>query len=125
MESGTAVIVYVWVKDGCADAFVEATSKNAFHSRQEHGNLRFDMVKSTDEENKFLLFESYQHQDQARAHCKTPHYLEWRETVEPMMARRREKELCVPVSVPLMVSAPEEADAPPEEEALLKEVAGC
>ena len=91
--------VTVFVKPEHVDDFIKATVKNHEHSVKETGNLRFDVLQAHDDPNRFLLYEAYETEAAAKAHKQTPHYLEWRETVAPMMAKPRE-------GIPHIVVAP-------------------
>ena len=77
------------VNEGPDEASAEAPLDNHRHSVKEPGNLRFDVLNSVENPNEFLLYEVYASQADADAHKKTDHYLRWRETVAPMMARPR------------------------------------
>lgn len=95
--------VHVKVREGFADAFAQATLENHRHSRQEPGNLRFDVLVSAEDPHQFLLYEVYRSRADADAHKLTDHYLRWRETVAPMMAEPR-------VGVPYAPLAPADAE---------------
>jgi autoinducer 2-degrading protein len=82
------VTVFV-LKEKIAD-FVEATRKNHEGSVKEPGNLRFDVLQSTVDPTRFLLYEAYESEEAAAAHKKTPHYLAWKSAVDPLMAKPRE-----------------------------------
>ena len=82
--------VTVFVKPEHVDDFIKATIKNHEESVKEQGNMRFDVLQASDDQNRFLLYEAYTTKEAARAHKQTSHYLEWRETVAPMMAKPRE-----------------------------------
>jgi len=84
------VSVTVWVKDGFAEQFVEATLDNATNTRGEPGNVRFDVSRCNDDLNRFLLYECYHGEDDFKAHQQTDHYLRWRETVADWMAQKRQ-----------------------------------
>ena len=83
------VSVTVRVADGFAEQFVEATLDNARDTRQEAGNVRFDVCRAEDDPNQFLLYECYRERDDFKAHQQTAHYLRWRETVADWMAEPR------------------------------------
>ena len=83
-------VVNVYVKPGYVDSFIEATLANHQHSIQEKGNLRFDVLQRRDDPSVFTLYEAYETDEAAAAHKTTAHYLKWRETVEPWMAKPRE-----------------------------------
>lgn len=82
--------VHVSVKKEHIDDFIEASIKNHKGSIQEPGNMRFDILQSDEDPTKFLLYEAYESKEATAAHKKTPHYLQWRETVADWMAQPRE-----------------------------------
>ncbi len=84
-----STIVYVKVKEGTAEAFIEATVKNHEASVKENGNRRFDILQNDEDTNCFVLYEAYDSREDAKAHKTTEHYLTWRETVASMMAEPR------------------------------------
>ncbi|HUS91712.1 MAG TPA: putative quinol monooxygenase [Phycisphaerae bacterium] len=84
------VSVTVHVKDGYADPFIKATRDNAQNTRQEAGNVRFDVGRAEDDPNRFLLYECYRTKDDFAAHQQTEHYLRWRQTVADWMAQPRQ-----------------------------------
>ncbi len=93
--------VTVYVKPEHIDDFIEATIKNHEGSIKEPGNMRFDVLQSTQAPAQFLLYEAYESEEAAAAHKNTEHYLAWRKTVEDWMAMPRE-------GVPHRVIRPEE-----------------
>ncbi len=84
------VCVTVWVTAGQEAEFIEATRKNHLGTRQEAGNVRFDVAQKEDDPAQFFLYEVYRSVDDFKAHQQTPHYLEWREAVAPLMAQQRQ-----------------------------------
>ena len=80
------VCVRIEVLPGHLDEFVEATLANARATRQEPANARFDVLRHTEDPNRFFLYEAYRDEAGFRTHQLTPHYLAWRETVAPFMA---------------------------------------
>ena len=90
------MIVYcvtVHVKPGHEDDFAAATVENHLNTRQEPGNLRFDVLRSADEPSKFFLYEVYDSSESVAAHKETAHYLKWRETVADWMEKPRERRM--------------------------------
>lgn len=83
-------IVHVWVKSENIREFINTTKINHQFSIQESGNLRFDVLQSPEDPQKFILYEAYIDKDAAAAHKATQHYLTWRETVADWMAQPRE-----------------------------------
>jgi len=82
--------VTVFVKPEHVESFIEACISNHQGSIQEPGNLRFDVLQCTQDPTRFLLYEAYATEAAAAAHKQTPHYLKWRDTVAPWMAKPRE-----------------------------------
>jgi autoinducer 2-degrading protein len=82
--------VHVWVKQGNIQDFIEASRKNHEGSIQEPGNLRFDILQSSEDPCRFLLYEAYDSEEAAAAHKNTEHYLAWRKTVAEWMEKPRE-----------------------------------
>ena len=82
-------IVNVRVKPEYVDDFIRATIKNHEESIKEPGNLRFDVLQKVDNPAEFALYEAYENETAAAAHKDTSHYLEWRNTVEPLMEEPR------------------------------------
>ena len=82
--------VHVLVKPEYINDFILASTKNHLSSSKEPGNMRFDVLQDAGDPGKFMLYEAYEDEDSAAAHKQTAHYLEWRETVAPWMARPRE-----------------------------------
>jgi autoinducer 2-degrading protein len=83
------VCVTIQVTPGREAEFVEATLKNAAGARVEPGCARFDVLQAADGTPRFFLYEVYGSEADFAAHQKTPHYLEWKERVAPMMAEPR------------------------------------
>ncbi len=91
--------VYVWVKTENVEEFIQASLENHRYSIQEPGNLRFDVLQSSTDPTQFLIYEAYDSPEAAATHKQTPHYLKWKETVAPWMAKPRE-------GVPYLALAP-------------------
>lgn len=83
------VCVTVHVKPGQANDFIAASIKNAEGTRQESGNVRFDVLRSIDDENQFFLYEVYKSPEDFTLHQQTSHYFTWKETVSEWMAEKR------------------------------------
>ncbi|MGB9587881.1 MAG: antibiotic biosynthesis monooxygenase [Armatimonadota bacterium] len=83
-------LVYVHVKPQYVQDFALASLENARESRKEPGNLRFDVLQSTEDPSRFILYEAYETPEAAAAHKHTPHYLKWKEIVADWMAEPRQ-----------------------------------
>lgn len=85
----STTLVHVTVLPQFREDFIAATLDNCAASRSEPGNLRFDLIQSAEDPNRFILFEAYADAESAGAHKQTAHYATWRDTVAPMMAEPR------------------------------------
>jgi autoinducer 2-degrading protein len=83
-------LVHIQVKADRVDDFIEASRVNHVGSIEEAGNRRFDVLQDARDPTRFVLYEAYITAEQAAAHKKTPHYLQWRDAVAGMMAKPRE-----------------------------------
>ena len=84
------VSVDVFVVPDKVDAFIDAILANATGTRQEPGNLRFDVAQSNDDPTQFLLYEVYTDEAAFKAHQQTDHYKTWKSTVADWMAKPRQ-----------------------------------
>ncbi len=83
------VCVTIYVKSDHLQEFREATLVNARNTRNEPGNVRFDVLQAIEDPNRFFLYECYKTPDDFVAHQHTPHYMTWRDTVQDWMAEKR------------------------------------
>jgi autoinducer 2-degrading protein len=84
------VCVTVRVVPGHEDDFVRASAENRAGTREEPGNVRFDVLRCTEDRSRFFLYEVYRTAGDFAAHQRTPHYLAWKAAVEPWMAEKRQ-----------------------------------
>jgi autoinducer 2-degrading protein len=84
------VAVTIFVKPENVQAFIDATLENARNTRKEPGNLRFDVLQTEDDPNRFLLYEAYRVKDDFAKHQQTDHYLKWKSAVADWMAQPRQ-----------------------------------
>jgi autoinducer 2-degrading protein len=82
--------VYVHIKPGMVDSFVNATVTNHKESVKEPGNLRFDLIQQVEDPCKLMIYEAYESEAAAADHKNTPHYLKWRDNVKDYMAEPRQ-----------------------------------
>ena len=82
-------IVKVHVKEDDIEGFIKATKLNHIGSVKELGNVRFDVIQQEDDPSKFVLYEAFISKDDIAIHKETDHYLQWRKTVDGMMAETR------------------------------------
>jgi len=82
--------VTVYVKREHVDDFIAACVENHQNSVKEQGNMRFDVLQCMDDPCRFLLYEAYETEAAALAHKNTSHYLKWKQSVDPWMAKPRQ-----------------------------------
>lgn len=83
-------IVHIEVLPKHIEEFIEASTENHLESVKEPGNVRFDLLRNQANPMRVVLYEAYENESAAAAHKDTAHYLKWRETVAPWMAKPRE-----------------------------------
>lgn len=84
------VCVHVHVNPEHREDFIRVTLENARETVREPAALRFDVLQSLDDPNRFVLYEAYQDAAGAGAHKGTPHYTRWRDAVADWMAEPRQ-----------------------------------
>jgi len=85
------------VKPERIDDFLKLVTFNATQSRQEPGNLRFDVVRSIDSPTRFGLYEVYRDEASMLAHQATEHYARWRAEIEALLVTPRISEKFISV----------------------------
>lgn len=88
------VAVTVKVRPGEGERFLEAARKNHDGTRQEPGNLRFDVLRAVNppaagEPELFFLYEVYRAKEDFVSHQQTAHYFAFRDEVAEIMAEPR------------------------------------
>ena len=78
-------IVHVHVKPEHITDFIEASRRNHEAAIQEPGNRRFDVLQSAQKPGWFVLYEAYANAEDAAAHKRSAHYIEWRDSVAEWM----------------------------------------
>ncbi|HEY8892580.1 MAG TPA: putative quinol monooxygenase [Clostridium sp.] len=81
----------ITVKDECIETFIEATIENQKNSIKEEGIIRFDVLQNKDDSNSFMLYEVYKNEVAVEEHKKTKHFTKWDNTVNPLLAKPRER----------------------------------
>jgi autoinducer 2-degrading protein len=82
-------LVSVHVKSESLAEFIEVTRENHEGSVREPGNLRFDVLQSSADSTRFVLYEAYRDEAAAKAHKETAHYAAWRDAVASWMVEPR------------------------------------
>ena len=84
-------MVNIHVKEGPTAEFLEAFQINYEGTRQEPGNLRFDVLRDPEKENVFLIYEVFASADALEDHRRTPHYKECVRRIDPILTGPRTK----------------------------------
>ncbi len=88
------LFVTIFVKPDFVNSFIEATTKYAEITRSEIGNNRYELFRSEDDPNCFVIYEEYQSKDGFLFHRETEHAVKWKDVVEEMMAAPRDRIRC-------------------------------
>mmetsp|Transcript_4296 Transcript_4296/g.9566 ORF Transcript_4296/g.9566 Transcript_4296/m.9566 type:complete len:100 (+) Transcript_4296:206-505(+) len=71
-----SLVVEVNVKEDRRDEFLQLIEKDAVASRNEPGCLRFDVIETADDPNKFIFYELYSDEDAVAYHNEQPYLLD-------------------------------------------------
>ncbi|MFZ5818889.1 MAG: putative quinol monooxygenase [Chloroflexota bacterium] len=80
-------IIQLYVQPERMAAFLSASETAVRCSRAETGVLRFEMFQQADDPAHFLVIESYASEEARTAHLESGHFLQWKETVLPLLAQ--------------------------------------
>lgn len=91
LSSKSKIVVHVRgnVKSEDIPKFYGQTVSNARNSILELGIDRFDVLSGADKPGDFLLIEAYNSESGPNDHKLTNHYLQWRDSVAPLMTQPR------------------------------------
>ncbi|EKP95296.1 putative quinol monooxygenase [Thermaerobacter subterraneus] len=85
-------------RPGMADRVEAAVREMITLSRQEEGCLRYEVNRSVERENEFLLYEVYRDEAALEAHRQSPHFRRIvQETIVPLL-EQRERQFYRPVT---------------------------
>ncbi len=84
-----AVVVSLHIKPERIEDFLRVTAANVAGSRQEPGNLRFDVIAVDGKPGEYRFYEMYVDAAAFAAHQTTAHYAAWKAAVEELQAERR------------------------------------
>ena len=92
--------VHIFVKPEAVDDFMELIKLDQEGTLAEPGCVRFDVVRSVDDPNEFLIWEVYLDEEAAAFHKTTPHYAEFKERMPALASKDRYADRYEGVSVP-------------------------
>lgn len=84
-------MVSINVKQGHAAEFLEAFRINYEGTRQEPGNLRFDVLRDPQDDHSFTIYEVFKSSEALDEHRKTAHYQECVRRIDPILSGPRRK----------------------------------
>jgi (4S)-4-hydroxy-5-phosphonooxypentane-2,3-dione isomerase len=89
-----ALTVVAHVLESETESFLKKTIECALATRNESGNLRYDILQNEEDPLCFVLYEVYHSKDDFLFHRETPHSQKWKAETESMMAKPRERIRC-------------------------------
>jgi quinol monooxygenase YgiN len=87
-ESSVTLIVILRAKEGHEPLLESELRALIRPTRKEDGCLRYDLYKSPDASNAFLLHEVWTSREHHRLHTQTPHFLRWDARKDALLASR-------------------------------------
>ena len=92
-------LVSIEVRAGARDTFLEAFRLNCIGTRQEPGNIHFDLLNDPENDHKFYAYEIFRDEAALEAHRQTPHYKKCVEIINPITIGGRGKQYFRPVDI--------------------------
>ncbi|TYA50563.1 (4S)-4-hydroxy-5-phosphonooxypentane-2,3-dione isomerase [Aggregatibacter actinomycetemcomitans] len=81
------------MKEGKELEFLDVFERNHIGTRQEPGNLRFDVLRDPEVRTRFYAYEVYVNEAALEEHRKTAHYHRCVAELEPIMTGSRSKKI--------------------------------
>ena len=81
------------LKPGKREEFIEMARPVIVASREEKGNISYNLCKIVDSDNDVLYVEEWESKDALVAHGKSKHYLDFAEARKPLLAGERETKI--------------------------------
>lgn len=88
-----AMLVEINIKEGKEQEFLTVFERNHIGTRQEPGNLRFDVLRDPEIRTRFYAYEVYVDEKALEAHRNTAHYHRCVAELEPLMTGSRSKKI--------------------------------
>ena|SRR5215207_8650233 len=79
------------VKPENMNDFLATTREYASQTRQESGNVRYDVLQSDEDATCFVIYEAYKSKEDFIVHRDTLHSHNWKERIESWMACPRQR----------------------------------
>jgi len=84
-------LVHFEVKPGHIDDFLDLFRGNIVGGRQEPGIIRFDLLRSAEEEHSFMMYEVFESEAALEEHRETDHYKATVASLDRHLVRPRSK----------------------------------
>ncbi len=91
MPESYTLFVTIQVKPEKREEFLQLTIPYGQECRNELGNIDFKMYVDEEDQNRFVVYESFQSKATFQAHRTYPHALKWKKEVENLMEKPRER----------------------------------
>ena len=88
-----AMLVEINIKEGKELEFLDVFERNHIGTRQEPGNLRFDVLRDPEVRTRFYAYEVYVNEAALEEHRKTAHYHRCVAELEPIITGSRSKKI--------------------------------
>src|SRR5690606_5363917 len=98
-------MVRIEVQPDRVDEFLAAFRINYVGTREEPGNLRFDVLRDPDASNLFFVYEVFESKEALEEHRNTPHYQECVRRIDPILMGSRTKQFFNPVMADFLAEA--------------------
>jgi len=72
------ILAFITAKDGCAEGFIKSFKPLSDATHTEPGCLRYDLVRSHEDPNQFVVIEEYRDEAAFNAHTGSPHFAQFR-----------------------------------------------
>src|SRR5262245_4597724 len=89
-----ALTVTAYVLENETETFLQKTLECALATRNESGNLRYDILQNEDNPVCFVIYEVYRSKDDFLFHRESPYAKKWKVETESIMAKPRERIRC-------------------------------
>ena len=98
MPKSYTLFVTIQVKPEKREEFLQLTIPYGQECRNELGNIDFKMYVDEEDQNRFVVYESFQSIKAFQEHRTYPHALEWKDQVEDLMEKPRERIRCFSIN---------------------------
>ena len=84
------VTATITVKKGNRDELISKSQNVITSTRQEQGNISYELLASTEDENVLMMFEKWESKEALDAHMQTEHFKAFGAAIEDIVAKELE-----------------------------------